>query len=233
MPQDPEAIEAMLQKIRRTREAYGAHAEGLREIGLEVDGFLADCDEFIALLEGRHEGEFDGEAFLRRLKEFSQEADEFIHLQEQVKAAELAGNLDDLLPMTERMIGELRSHGGGAEMRAAAEIEGSLAKFRAGLEDGRLDREAFQDMQLAMAVQLAEVDRRILFRTVATHLYWESWPPERWAKLSPEERTKVEVALAKWRPEKEDQLGRLPLEDRRRLEAMRYEDFDDPGALEP
>jgi hypothetical protein len=41
MPQDPEQIEAMLRKIRRTREEYGACAEGLREQGLEVDGFLA------------------------------------------------------------------------------------------------------------------------------------------------------------------------------------------------
>jgi len=28
-------------------------------------------------------------------------------------------------------------------------------------------------------------------------------------------------------------LGSLPLEDRRRLEAMRYEDFDKPGACDP
>ncbi len=233
MPPDPEEIEAMLERMRRMREEYGAHAERLRESGLEVDGFLADCDEFIAVLEGRHEGEFDVEAFQRRLKAFIEETKEFMHIQRQVKAAELAGDLHSLPEMMEGVIADLRKHGGAGELRAAAEIEASLAKFQSALAEGRVDKEALADIMLAAAVQKAEMARRLKFRSVGLYLYWESWPPERWAALPGEEQAKLQGFLAQWREEKEKVLGELPLEDRRRLEAMRYEDFDQPGALEP
>ena len=38
--------------------------------------------------------------------------------------------------------------------------------------------------------------------------------------------------LVSWRAEHEKILGELPIEDRRRLEALRPEDFDKPGAFE-
>lgn len=215
------------------REEYSAGAEVLREHGLEVDAFVADCDEFIAVLEGRHDGDYDVQAFIVRLNAFKEEASEFMHIQQQVKVVEMVGNLHDLLPQMERMAAACREWGEPMDLRTAVEIEGAVARIRAGLEEGRLDKEAMQDMQLAAAGQMAEIERRLRFREAACALYWEQWPPERWAKLSPEERLKLEGVLEAWRRDKEKVLGVLPLEDRRRLEAMRYEDFDKPGACDP
>jgi hypothetical protein len=214
--------------MRRTRDEYAALAETLRQQGLEVDGFLADCDEFIAVLEGRHEGAFDVQEFMRRLHAFNEEADEFMHIQAQVKAVELVHNLHDLLPQVEKVAAEFRERGEPFDLQTAAEIEDALVRIRAGLAAGRLDHDALQDMHLAASAEMAELQRRINCREAACLLYWEQWPPERWAQASPEERQAIEDALAQWRPKKEAILGALPLEDRRRLEAMRYEDFKKP-----
>jgi hypothetical protein len=233
MPLDPEMIEAMLRGIRATREEYAAHAEALREHGLEVDGFLGDCDEFIAVLEGRHEGEFDLKDFLRRVGEFQEEADEFVNIQKQVRDVEEACELHELLPEMGKIAAELRERGLPTESRTAEEIEDAMARIRAGLAEGRPDKDALLDIQLTGEAQLAEFQRRRHFREAACLLYWEKWPPERWTELSPKERKKLEDLLEQWRTEKERVLGALPLEDRRRLEAMRYEDFDKPGACDP
>jgi hypothetical protein len=228
MPADPEPSEAMLRIMRSTRDGYAAMAEKLREQGLEVDGFLADCDEFIAALEGRHEGAFDVPTFIRRLNAFKEEAGEFIHIQAQVKAVEMVHNLHALLPEVEKVAAEFRERGEPFDLQTAADIEAALLRIRTGLAEGRLNHDALQDMQLAASAEMAELQRRINCREAACLLYWEQWPPERWAKASPEDRKTVEGALAQWREKKEEILGTLPLEDRRRLEAMRYEDFDRP-----
>jgi len=233
MPSDPEKIEPMLRRIRGARELYSSYAEALREQGLDVDGFLADCDEFIAVLEGRHEGDFDVQDFLRRLNAFTEEAKEFMHIQEQVKAVEVAGELHDVLPDMEKMAAEYRERGEPMHLRTAAEIEEALARIRAGLAKGKLDQDALQDMSLALSAEMAELQRRIYFRNAVHALSWELAPPERWAKLSPEQKRQTEDLLATWREAREEVLGALPLEDRRRLEALRYEDFDKPGACEP
>lgn len=233
MPTDPEDIEAVLRQMRATREEYAVVAERLREHGLEVDGFLADCDEFIAVLEGRHEGEFDVQDFLRRLKAFKEEAGEFAHIQQQVKAVEVVHDLHDLLPEMEKMAAEFRERGEPMDLRSAAEIEGALARIHAGLAEGKLDKDALEDMRLTTSAEMAEVQRRIHFREAACLLYWEKWPPERWAKASPEDRKTIEGALEQWRTKRKEVLGALPLEDRRRLEALRHEDFDKPGACDP
>ena len=233
MPSDPEDIDAMLRRMRATREHYAAMAERLREHGLEVDSFLAGCDEFIAALEGRHEGEFDVKDFIRRLNAFKEEAEGFVHIQEQVKAVEIVHDLHDLLPEMEKMAAELRERGEPMALRSAAAIEDALARIHAGLAEGRLDKDALQDMQLTASAEMAELQRRIHFRTAVCLLYWEKWPPERWAQASPEDRKTIEGALEQWREKREEILGALPLEDRRRLEAMRYDDFDKPGAGDP
>ena len=80
---------------------------------------------------------------------------------------------------------------------------------------------------------LAELDRRNLFCRARWGLFWEVAPPERWEALPPERREQSTRDLAEWRKEREKVLGGLPLEDRRRLEALRYEDFEKEGACEP
>ena len=223
----------MLRQIRAVREEYGAVAERLREHGLEVDEFLADCDEFIAVLEGRHEGEYDVQKFIGRLNAFKEETDEFMHILQQVKAVEVVHDLHDVLPEMKKMAADLRERGEPMDLRTATQIEDALARIHAGLAEGRLDKDALQDMTLTMSVELAELQRRIHFRNAVLALSWELAPPERWARLSPEQKRQTEDLLAEWRKAKEEVLGALPLEDRRRLEAMRYEDFDKPGTCEP
>ena len=233
MPSDPKKNEEMLRQIRAAREEYAAHAEALREHGLEVDGFLEDCDGFIAVLEGRHDGEYDVDAFLRGLGAFTEEAKEFVHIQQQLKDVEAACDLHELLPGMAEMAAEFRGRGEPMDLRTAVEIEDALARIHVGLAEGKLDKDALEDMRLTTSAEIAEVQRRIHFREAACLLYWEQWPPERWAKTSPEDRKTIEGALKQWRDKREEVLGVLPLEDRRRLEALRYEDFDKPGACDP
>jgi hypothetical protein len=233
MPQGPEQIEAMLRRIREMRKFYGDRAEALREHGLEVDAFLGDCDEFIAAMEGRHEGEFDLKDFLRRVGEFKDEAEEFVHIQQQVQAAEGAYEWQDMLPQLEKMAAEYRERGEPMDLLTAEEMEAALGRIRAGLAGGKPDKDALHDLELAALAEMAELQRRIHFREAACLLYWEQWPPERWARTPAEDRKTIAGALEQWREKREEILGALPLEDRRRLEALRYEDFDQPGACDP
>jgi len=230
MNPDPEPHAELLAKMRATHAEFSARAEELRAQGMEVERFLRDCEEFIAALEGRWEGEFDVVAYMARLTAFVEEAKEYAHLQEQAKAVGIVAAFPGMMEWLEEHSAKLRTHGGRMEQDSAEQLAAAVARMREELAAGKLSAEALGDAMLTLESQQAELNRRMKLRTAACFLYWEKWPPERWARLSPEEKLEMEGILAKWKVGREEVLGVLPLEDRRRLEAMSYEDFDKPGA---
>lgn len=119
------------------------------------------------------------------------------------------------------------------DARAAASLQAAVEAARQRLARGEVPQEEMQDLSLSTQAQRAELSRRCQFQTAALALFWESRPPEWWAKLTAEARKKLEDLLVSWRAEREKILGELPIADRRRLEALRPDDFDKPGATDP
>jgi hypothetical protein len=61
-------------------------------------------------------------------------------------------------------------------------------------------------------------------------------PQEKWDSMDTEARTQLFDVLKRWREERGKILSELPIEDRRRLEAMEYfspEDWEKPGVTDP
>ncbi|MGB8170234.1 MAG: hypothetical protein WCF18_22220 [Chthoniobacteraceae bacterium] len=227
---DPESV---LSRLRVLREELAPRLEELRAHGCDVDAFLEDCDRMSALLEGRKQPGFNVKAFIARLTAFTDEFKQTEHLHRQ---AELVGAVA-ALPSAVQLLGEaaaiMRAHGGPGELRTAAELEAQATAVRERLEECKLPMGELADASLTLAAQIAELNRRNLFRTAAAALYWEKQTPEWWAQLSPEARVRLKELTTHWRERREEVLGALPLEDRRRLEAMTLEDFNRPGACEP
>ena len=233
MDPTPDPTKALLAKIREAKAEFGGRVEELRAEGFEVGEFLEDCERLTAVLENRSAEPFDVKAFIARLCALVDETNAAKDLHEEAEKVKVMSSLPGILEEVEEQVAMLRGHGGKMEARTAADLEASVAHIREELAAGRMDADAVMDMKLTTDAQLAELSRRNSFRSAKCGLWWEKWPPERWAKLSPEERLKLEDMLADWRREREKILGSLPIEDRRRLEALRYEDFDKPGACEP
>jgi hypothetical protein len=101
------------------------------------------------------------------------------------------------------------------------------------LRRGENPREEFENLHLSLTAEMGEVRRRRDFTTAVMNIYWESMPQEKWDELTPEARGQLTDMLAQWRGEfREELLGSLPLEDRRRLEAMEQftpEEWDRAG----
>ena len=143
---------------------------------------------------------------------------------------DLPGLMDEL----EQAAAEMRTRTNRPDaMRTAAELETELAAARQRLAQGEMPKDELENIALTVSAQMAELSRRSLFRRAALSLYWEKQTPEWWAKFSPEQRTGMQEQLANWRENREELLSELPLEDRRRLEAMTLEDFERPGATDP
>ncbi len=232
MPERPDR-ESLRTCLRVLREELAPRLDELREQGFDVDGFLRDCDRMSALPDGGGEPGFDAQSFLARLTAFTKEFKQVAHLQQQ---AELVGAVA-ALPGAAELLAEaaaiMRAHGGPVELRTAVELEAQAGEARRRLEGGGVPCEEIENASLALAAQMAELNRRNLFRTAAAAFYWERQTPEWWARLSPEARASLDALLGQWRAQREGVLGELPLEDRRRLEAMTLEDFDRPGACDP
>jgi hypothetical protein len=220
-------------QIDAFREEVALRAEVLREYGLEVDAFLEDCDRMTAFLDGHGEPGFDAETFIARLRAFTDEFNQTVHLQKQAKLIETVAAVPGVVEMLGQAAERMRAHGGPMELRTAADLEAQAAEARQRMERGEMPLDEIQNASLTLAAQLGELNRRNLFRSAALALYWEKQSPEWWARLSPKQRASLEDAVEQWRAQREEVLSQLPLEDRRRLEAMTLEDFDRPGACDP
>ena len=219
-----------LKRMRDFHALILAQAEALRGQGLEVDAFLADLAYLIADLEGRAEVKFDSEGMLARVTAFVEEMRQAAHLQRQ---ADVVRELPGVLAATEKIAKHFHTLAGRMDRQSGVALDEAVARAREEFAQGKIPLEAMEDMALTLNSQHAEIARRERYRSVMLVLYWMQNPPERWAELSPENRAKMEELLTAWRYDREMLLSELPIEDRRRLEFMRGEDFDKPESWKP
>ena len=222
--------EELLQHTRELRDKLRPQAAHLREMGIEADSFLEDCDRLIAFLEGRSEEWVDVAQFLEKLTAFGNEMREFAEIQRQAQRINAVASIPSMLDAVENLASRLSNPD---DARTAALLKASVEAARERLARGEVPLAEMEDLSLSTQAQKAEMSRRSQFRAAALALFWESRPPEWWAKLTDEARNELEKLLVSWRAEREKILGELPIEDRRRLEALRPEDFDKPDAFKP
>ena len=231
---DPDAEsmsnEELLGRTRELRDKLKPYAGQWREMGLEVDPFLEDCERLIAFLEGRSEAWVDVAGFSEKITAFANEMKAYGDIQRQAERINAVASIPSLLDAAEDLAGQM-SHPDDA--RSAAALQAIIESARQRLARGEVPVEEMGDLSLSTQAQKAELSRRSQFRSAALALFWESRPPEWWAGRTAQERQELEALLVSWRAEREKILGELPIADRRRLEALRPEDFDKPGALEP
>lgn len=227
---EPMSNEELLNQTRAIRDQLKPRAAELRELGIEVDSFLEACYRVIAFLEGRSEEWVDVGEFIEKLQAFHQEMREFHEIEKQAERAKAVGSIPGMLDVTEDMARRLDNPN---DARTVAAFKAAVAAARERLARGEVPTEELEDISLSFNAQAAEMNRRNKFRFATMVLFWESRPPEWWAKRSDEERKGIESLLTSWRTEREKILGEMPIEDRRRLETLRPEDFDDPDRLKP
>jgi hypothetical protein len=222
--------EELLRRTREFRDKLRLITAHLHEMGMEAEPFLEDCDRLIAFLEGRSEAWVDVAEFLGKITAFCNEMREFTELQRQAERINAVASIPSVLDAVEGLAKRM-SNPEDARMAAALQAEVEAARQR--LARGEVPVEEMQDLSLSTQAQKAELSRRSQFRAAALTLFWESRSPEWWAQRTVEQRKELEDLLVSWRAEREKILGELPIADRRRLEALRPEDFDKPGALDP
>jgi hypothetical protein len=232
---DDDAAESMshqelLGQVRAFRDQLRPRADYLRELGFAVDSVLAECDGLIAFLEGGSEAGPDIAGLCAKLAAFHSELRGFAGLERQAERAKAIGSIPGLLDAVEDLAQRLSRP---EDARTATSLQAEVEAARQRLARGEVPVEEMADLSLSTNAQAAELSRRCHFQAAALALFWESRPPEWWAGVPAEQRQKLEEFLGSWRAEREKILGELPIADRRRLEALRPEDFDQPGALEP
>ena len=230
--QDAESMshEELLAHTRELRDKLKPYANQWREMGFEVDSFLEDCERLISFLEGRSEEWVDVAEFLEKITAFYNEMKAFCDIQRQAEQINAVASIPSMLDAVD---GLAKGMSNPDDARAAAALQASVEAARERLARGELPREEMEDITLSTQAQKGELRRRNQFQAAALALYWESRPPEWWAGLTAEARKDLEALLVSWRAEREKILGELPIADRRRLEALRPEDFDKPGAMDP
>jgi hypothetical protein len=167
---------------------------------------------------------------LKKMQAFSKEMSEFSHIQRQAERINAIASIPGLLDAAEKLAKQMSNP---EDVRTAASLQAEVEAARQRLARGELPVDELQDISLSAHAQKAELSRRSQFRTATLALFWESRPPEWWAKRTDKERKEIEALLVQWRAEREKILGELPIADRRRLESLRPKDFDKPGALDP
>lgn len=222
--------EELLRHVRELRDKLKPHAAQWREIGFEVDAFVEDCDRLITFLEGRSEEWVDVAEFPEKITAFSNEMNAFCHIQRQAERINTIASIPTMLDAVENLAKNLSNP---TDARTAASLQAGVEAARQRLARGEVPVDELEDIALSTQAQKAELSRRSHFQAAGLALYWESRPPEWWAKLDDKARKDLEALLAQWREEREKILGELPIADRRRLESLRPEDFDKPGALDP
>lgn len=228
----PESMssEELLRRLRGFCDKLRPCAANLRELGMDVDTFLEACERLIAFLEGRSDEGEDVPGVIEKINAFHNEMRGFYEIMRQAERINLVVSIPGLVDEVEE-ISRGMTHPDDA--RTAAALRASVEAARQRLARGEVPVEELQDISISTHAQTGELRRRNHFRVAAVALFWESRPPEWWAKLTAAERQELEELLASWRADREKILGELPIEDRRRLEALRPEDFDKPGALDP
>jgi hypothetical protein len=231
---DPEAEsmsnEELLRHVRELRDKLKPYATQWREMGFEVDSFLEDCERLIAFVEGRSEEWMDVAEFLEKINAFSKEMSAFCDIQRQAERIKTIASIPGMLDVTEKLAKNLSNPN---DAPTAAALKASVEAARQRLARGEVPLAELEDISLSAQAQKAELSRRSQFQAATLALFWESRPPEWWAKRTDKERKELGELLAQWRAEREKILSELPIADRRRLEALRPEDFDKPGALDP
>lgn len=111
----------------------------------------------------------------------------------------------------------------------AVTAEKLRAEFQAAVQAGKNPAEIMRDFQLMVTAENAEVTQRVKFRNAVLVMHWDELPPEG--------KDQLLGIIKQWREgEREKTLSALPIEDRRRLEAMeqwRREDWGKSGLIEP
>ena len=231
---DPDAEsmshEELLNHMSDFRDKLMPHASQWREMGLEVAPFLEECERLIAFLEGRSEVWVDVAGFLEKITTFTNETRAYFDLQRQAEQVNAVASIPSLLDAADVLARRLDNPD---DARSAAAIQAAVEAARQRLARGEVPMGEMADISLPTQAQKAELSRRSQFRAAALALFWESRPPEWWAKRTVKERKEIGELLGSWRAEREKILGELPIADRRRLEALRPEDFDKPDVLEP
>ncbi len=233
---NPEPIrhEKLLADIRRAYAEISEDADKVRADGMDVSGLLPEYEKLIAVLEGRVEGgEPEIVVLVARINAGVKEVKEFYDRREETDAALRKAPIEAKMAEMKRMVAQLRAQGGEQQMRDAERLEAAGARALELLNANPQSEDKTEDVLLLIQEERAKLVRHRNFRAAACGLYREQWPPERWARLSPVQRTREAALLAQWCQAREEILGSLPIEDRRRLEAMRGEDFEKPGAYEP
>ena len=222
--------EELLGQTRKLRDNLRPRAAYFRDLGFDVDAFLAECDRLIAFLEGRSDEWVDVPVFCEKLTAFHNEMRAFAELERQAERVKAIGSIPSMLDAVE---GLARRMSNPDDARSAAALQASVEAARKRIERGEVPMEELEDLSLSTQAQKAELSRRSQFRAAALALYWESRPLEWWDRLAAGPRKELEELLVSWRAEREKMLSEMPIADRRRLEALRPEDFDKPGSMDP
>ena len=146
---------------------------------------------------------------------------------------ELAGdlmNFDDLLGDAAKDFQGTKAEG------LALTAEKLRTEFQTAVQAGKNPVEIMQDFQLMVTAEKAEVMRRAKFRNAVLVIYWEQLPQEKWDEMTLEGKEQLLKIIKQWREgEREKTFSVLPIEDRRRLEAMEQwgpEDWGKQGTIE-
>ena len=225
--------EDIINRMRDLVEHLRPKAEALREEGVDVDEFLEGADGFLAALEGRYDGEFDVPGFIAKLTAYAEEIKQRDHLLKQAEAVRLVEQLPRTPEILDEMAKDLRESGSEDSLRMAAEMAATADAVRERLAEGVIPVSELQGLTLSVSAEIAEVNRRVLYRSIAMARFFETRPPEWWAELTDPARESAGKLLESWKIEREELLGQLPLADRRRLEEARMEDFDAPEVWKP
>lgn len=225
----PMPDEDLLRQTREIRDKLKPCAASFCGAGLEVDSFLEECDRFIAFLEGRSEDWEDVNVFVEKLTAFASELSAYANIQREAERINAVASIPGMLDAVENLAKQMDNPKDASTIAALKESTEAARKRLAG---GEVPWEELQDISISSNAQMGALKRRMNYHSAALALFWESRPPEWWAKLNEEARKDLEKLLAQWRGEREKILGELPIADRRRLEALRPEDFDKPGVFE-
>lgn len=226
-------MEDLIRRVRELSDAIRPIAANLAENGLDPADFLEACDQLIALSEGRLEEEVDVSALIRRFSQYAEEVAEHESLMRQAAAVAAVAEIPNALEAIEGIIQQLRDDARPDALQTALDLETAKDAALEKMSRGQSPGEEFQEMGLVGTAHMAELQRRLLYRSIALALYYESRSPEWWAVLPPKARADFGKTLRNWQEQREQLLGELPIADRRRLENLTPADFDKPETWKP
>lgn len=237
-PEDFSA-DAFLQRITSAANLVRPYRAYLLTRGLDTREFFAACTLMQATAAG---SSAEVEALPRAAKLFGTFIQQLGTLpdfppswtEEERRQWELTGNLLEFDVMLEDVAKDFQ----GTKSEGLAQTAVKLREeFKAAVQAGKNPKEIIEDFHLMMSAEMGETMRRVKFRGAALLIYWEQMPQEKWDELTLEKKEELLNMLKQWRAgERERIFSSLPIEDRRRLEALeqrRPEDWGQGGMIEP